>query len=253
MLIVDTHCHVSTAWYEPVESLIQQMDRNGVEKAVLVQMGGQYDNSYQDECVALYPDRLVSVVLVDVGADDAPDKLTALVERGARGVRLPAGTPAREVWRRASELRLPVTSLGGPAAFAAPEFAGNLHIMGDTPVVIEHLGGLKASSDAKSRDAVFALGAHANAHMKIHGLGEFCRRAMPVTSPFPFEREDVRLLHEAYDAFGADRLMWGSDYPPVSGREGYSNALRLTMDEFTSDSDRRAIFGETASRVYGLA
>ena len=76
---------------------------------------------------------------------------------------------------------------------------------------------------------------------------------MPVTSPFPFEPEDVPLLHEAYDAFGPDRLMWGSDYPPVSGREGYANALRLTMDEFPSEADRRSIFGETAARVYGLA
>lgn len=253
MLIVDTHCHVSTAWYEPVESLIRQMDANGVEKAVLVQMGGQYDNSYQDECVGKYPDRLVSVVLVDVSADDAPDKLAALVAQGARGVRLSAGTPAHDVWRRAAELRLPVTSLGSPDAFGSRAFAENLDIMGDTPVVIEHLGGLKASSDGAARDAVFALAGHRNAHMKVHGLGEFCRRAMPVTSPFPFHHEDVSLLHEAYEAFGADRLMWGSDYPPVSGREGYSNALRLTMNRFPAESDRRSIFGETASRVYGLA
>ncbi|MBT3265725.1 amidohydrolase family protein [Candidatus Poribacteria bacterium] len=253
MLIVDTHCHVSTAWYEPVEQLLQQMDRNGVEKALLVQMGGQYDNAYQAECVAKHPDRLVSVVLVDLSSEDAPGQLAALVEAGARGVRLPAGAAAPAVWRRAAELRLPVTSLGSPDAFSAPTFAENLDIMGDTPVVIEHLGGLKAASDRATRDAVFALAGRANAHMKIHGLGEFCRRAMPVTSPFPFEPEDVPLLHEAYDAFGPDRLMWGSDYPPVSGREGYANALRLTMDEFPSEADRRSIFGETAARVYGLA
>jgi L-fuconolactonase len=252
MLIVDTHCHVSTAWYEPVEQLIQQMDRNSVEKAVLVQMGGQHDNSYQAECVAKYPDRLVSVVLVDVSGEAAPDELAALVEEGARGVRLPAGARAPDIWARAAELRVPVTSLGSPDAFSAPSFRENLETMGDVPVIIEHLGGMKADCDRAVREAVFALAAHPNAHMKIHGLGEFCRRNMPVTSPFPFDRDDVPLLHEAHGAFGPDRLMWGSDYPPVSGREGYANALRLTMDQFPSEDDRRSIFGGTAARVYGL-
>ena len=43
MLIVDGHCHVSTCWYEPVESLLFHMDRNGVARAVLIQMNGQAD------------------------------------------------------------------------------------------------------------------------------------------------------------------------------------------------------------------
>ena len=28
------------------------------------------------------------------------------------------------------------------------------------------------------------------------------------------------------DAFGVGRMMWGSDFPPAAGREGYGNALR---------------------------
>ena len=34
MVIVDTHCHVSPYWYEPVETLLHQMNSNGVDKAV---------------------------------------------------------------------------------------------------------------------------------------------------------------------------------------------------------------------------
>ena len=41
MRIVDSHCHVSPVWYEPVESLLFHLDRNGVELAVLIQMNGQ--------------------------------------------------------------------------------------------------------------------------------------------------------------------------------------------------------------------
>jgi len=48
MVVVDTHCHVSPYWYEPVETLLYQMTTNGVDKAVLIQMGQVriYDNAY---------------------------------------------------------------------------------------------------------------------------------------------------------------------------------------------------------------
>ena len=62
MLIVDSHCHASDCWYEPIESLLYQMDRNEVEKAILIQMNGQANNAYQAECVRRYPGDRKSVV-----------------------------------------------------------------------------------------------------------------------------------------------------------------------------------------------
>ncbi len=62
MRIVDSHCHVSPVWYEPVESLLHQMEQNGVEHAVLIQMRGQANNEYQFECVRRYPGRFAPVV-----------------------------------------------------------------------------------------------------------------------------------------------------------------------------------------------
>lgn len=50
MMTVDAHCHVSPCWYEPVESPLYQMERNGVAQAVLVRYMGQFDNEYQFEC-----------------------------------------------------------------------------------------------------------------------------------------------------------------------------------------------------------
>ena len=46
MLIIDTHCHAGKNWFEPIEVLEFQMDRNGVDKALLVQHGGTFDNGY---------------------------------------------------------------------------------------------------------------------------------------------------------------------------------------------------------------
>ena len=45
MTIVDSHAHATLSWFEPVESLVAQMDRYRVEHAVLVQINGQTDNS----------------------------------------------------------------------------------------------------------------------------------------------------------------------------------------------------------------
>ena len=44
----------------------------------------------------------------------------------------------------------------------------------------------------------------------------------------------------AIEAFDANRLMWGSDFPPSAGREGYGNALQLPMQQvgFVSQEGR---------------
>ena len=88
MVIVDAHCHASLDWYEPIETLLFEMDRNGVDQAVLIQINGQFDNSYQAEAVRRYPGRFCSVVLVDPLQPDAPKTLERLVDGGASGVRL---------------------------------------------------------------------------------------------------------------------------------------------------------------------
>ena len=79
MVVVDSHCHASQDWYEPIETLLFEMDRYGVDQAVLIQIIGQYDHSYQSECVRRSPGRLASVVLVDWQQPDAPQALARLL------------------------------------------------------------------------------------------------------------------------------------------------------------------------------
>ena len=56
------------------------------------------------------------------------------------------------------------------------------------------------------------------------------------------------------EAFGPQRMMWGSDYPPVSSREGYLNSLRTPLDYLAglTEGERAWIFGRTAMTVWGL-
>jgi L-fuconolactonase len=271
--IVDTHCHVSPVYYEPVEVLLFQMDRAGVDQAVLIQMREEYDNAYQFECVRRYPGRFASVVLVDHTQPDAPSQLARLAEQGAVGVRFRAdvrspGDDSLAIWREAERLGLAVSCQGGGGALASPRFAELVAAVPRLPIVLEHMAGqhgLSRGSQAAERSggrqvdtdglqAVLSLARFPNVYVKITGLGEFSERAMPVTHPFPFVRPIPPLLDQFCDAFGADRLMWGSDYPPVSIREGYANALRLPMQELAgrSDEDRAKIFGETALKVFPI-
>ena len=100
---------------------------------------------------------------------------------------------------------------------------------------------------------MYALSRFANVTLKFHGLGEFCERNVPMTNPNPFEGQVGPILAMALDAFGPRRMMWGSDWPPVSRREGYGNALNLTRDylrERCSEDVLAAMFGGTALKVY---
>lgn len=261
MPVADSHCHASLAWYEPVESLLFEMDRNGVDHAILIQIQGQSNNDYQFECVRRYPGRFASVVIVDHERPDALDDLRRLADRGAVGLRLRAGarSPGDDplaIWRAAARLRLAISCAGSPDELASPALAELASGLPDLAIVVEHLGSLKARDAAPERravvDAVFGLSRFPNVYMKVPGLGEFCTRAMPVREPFPFERPIPPFLDTAFASFGPGRLMWGSDYPPVSGREGYAAALNLAREQFaaTSDEGRADIFGGAALAVF---
>jgi L-fuconolactonase len=260
-VIVDSHTHASLAWYEPVETLLFEMDRAQVDRAILIQINGQYDNSYQFACVARHPDRLASVVLVDPSRDDASEALQRLAEQGASGVRLgptvrsPGDDPLR-LWRTAARLGLAVSCGGNSADFASPQFGELVQALPEVTIVVEHLASVSQPSaggaDEDRRLAAFELARFPNVFIKVPGLGEFCRRAQPVSEPFPFAQPIPPYLEHARARFGAERMMWGSDFPPVAGREGYARALRLTMDQFAARpaAERDAIFGDVAQRVF---
>ena len=61
-------------------------------------------------------------------------------------------------------------------------------------------------------------------------------------------------LDVAVEAFGPERLMAGSDWPVCLVASGYAEWWRVLETYFTgfSDAERTAVFGETATRVYGL-
>lgn len=258
MVVVDTHCHASPYWFEPIEVLLDEMTRNGVDKAALIQFRGVYDNTYLIECMRRFPGRFSVVAIVDTDRPDAPERLEEWVKQGVEGVRLSPtvrspGSDPLTIWRRAAELDIVVSSLGSAEEFASPEFENVVKEVPNLSIIIEHLGGagpdMPPPYDTYRR--VLALSQYPNTFMKVPGLGEICRRPMPFIQPMPFV-DIPPLIEMAIDAFGARRLMWGSDFPPVAAREGYRNALRFPMEHvnFKSDEDKEWVFGKTAATLW---
>ncbi|HLT67392.1 MAG TPA: amidohydrolase family protein [Microbacterium sp.] len=61
-------------------------------------------------------------------------------------------------------------------------------------------------------------------------------------------------VRTAIDAFGADRLMFGSDWPVIVTAGGPEHALPPLLGAITelSEAERAAVLGGTARRVYGI-
>ena len=257
MTVVDTHCHAARGWFEPVETLMYQMERNGVDKAVLVQIRGKYDNSYELGLRKRHPGKFTVAVLVDTKRPDAPATLEKWAREGAAGIRLGPGerSPGADplaIWRKAAQLGLAVSSLGTPAEFASPEFSALVAALPDLKVVIEHYAGAKPepNMDWPAFAKALELAKYPNTYIKIGGFAELLPRPFPYQ--WPTFTEEPKALRMIYDAFKPRRMMWGSDFPPVASREGYANALAFPRDRvsyFTPD-DKRWIFGETALSVW---
>ena len=258
MVIVDTHCHASPYWFEPTEILLDEMNRNDVDKAALIQFRGVYDNSYLIECMRRFPGRFSVVVIVDTDRPDTPETLEGWVREGAEGIRLSPTVRSPDsdslaIWRKATELGVLVSCLGSVEEFVSPEFENIIKELPNLNIVIEHLGGGggDTSSPHTSYRKVLGLARYNNTFMKVPGLGELCPRPMPFRQPFPFENIPP-LIEMAIDAFGPSRLMWGSDFPPVASREGYKNSLRFPMEHvsFRSEDDKEWGFGKTAMSLW---
>ena len=252
MIIVDTHCHTGLHKYEPIASLLFHMEQSGVDKAVLIQHMGHFDNGYHVECLQKHPHRLASAMLVE--ADDDGTRIRRWAELGLTGIRLSADSRAQAAdplaqWRTAAELGLVVSAPSSPATLLGAKFAEVLDTFPDLQIVIEHLGGIGQGAQPPYDEfkKILALAQRPNLTIKLPGFGEFCQL------PHPFAHIPP-LAEMAIEAFTPQRVMWGSDFPPVSSREGYDNALRLPMEQLSSlsQSEKEWIFGRTALEVWKL-
>ena len=176
---------------------------------------------------------------------------------GAGGM---AGAVGRALYRRAGELSLPV----GVMAFRGvlPLEADILALMRDSPrtaMVLDHFGfaGAAAPADASApcdteewRAVGRIMRASANAYLKLSALD----RQAGLLAPGPEGRYAgvQALVRDAVESFGADRLMFGTDFPFVDdeGNAQYGAARRVVESTpGLSASDVEMIMGGTICRL----
>jgi len=199
MPIVDkaiaTYPKVVRAPREPAD----QMDRNGVDRAVLIQILGQTDQQLPAGMRRRHRGRFSSVVLVDTESPTASEDLASSIPGGVSGVRLrqrhaPRATdPLAICARRRPSAR---GQLSGTAPRLATEEVRRSHRIAPwLPIVLEHLGApislTRTIPSERPARGCSASPRFPNVYIKVHGLGEFSRRAQPVREPFPFE-EPIR-------------------------------------------------------------
>jgi L-fuconolactonase len=112
-------------------------------------------------------------------------------------------------------------------------------------IVIDHLGKppLGRESIRVWRRQLAAAAEHANVHAKVSGLGSGEGSSDPRTA-----------IETAFESFGPDRLMFGSDWPMALLHGTYENLVGEMRDaiELIAGGDAEAVLAANALRLYRI-
>lgn len=288
-LVVDSHMHVWAddrvkypfphpyvpTFNEPpcrgtVEMLVDDMNRFGCTHAVLVQVIYHgWDNSYIADCVEQLPDRFKAQGLIDPTTPDTADKLRYWVkDRGLSGMRFSPiyyqnGNHGGDAWLSAPETH-PVwetaEELGAVfnffiAASQLDQLETMVRAHPTVRVVIDHLSQIDLGAENAEADfrRLLEMAQYPNLWVKISELTSVsASKQYPFADAYPY-------IRRAYNAFGADRLLFGTGYPggarahyerPSLGQE--IDLIRTQMPLFTPE-ERQKILGANAAVLWDFS
>ncbi len=254
MLIVDAHQHYwrlqrgDYAWLSHVNGVLYRdflpadllpiLLSQGLAGTVLVQAAAtEEETKFLFELAERHATIAGVVGWVDFGAPDVPERIARLMDLGhgrLKGLRPMVQDLADSNWLarpcldRAfvalTEAGLAFDALVTPVHFAA--LNSRLTRQPALRAVLDHGGKpdlrFGESLDAWA-DAVERLARHPNLYCKLSGLFNL----LPVNAPVG-ELDSV--VAHLFACFGAERLMWGSDWPVVTARATYECWLATARD-----------------------
>ncbi len=237
------------------EQLLRHMDDAGVHGAVLVQARAAYgdDNTYVAAAREADPARLVSTAIVDMTTPDRGDALRRWAAQGVAGVRLFNIPPAKPSWLAGPELAAFVEAAAADGIRVSvctlapdiPDIARLLAAVPDVPIAVDHCAFADITADHAANDGnpLVQLADHANVRLKV--TTTFLR---PATDHGADARDVVGWLHSR---FGADRLMWGSDFPQYH-RESYPQIVAFGRHACSrlAEGEQALFLGGTANRLW---
>lgn len=269
-MIVDSHCHAWRHWpYQPpvpdpdsrgrVEQLLWEMDRAGVDRAVLVCARIDHNpdnNAYGYESVSRHRDRLDMFADVDCFWSDtyhapgAADRLSAAIDQyHLKGfthyVRADddgtwyLSAEGRAFWQVAARRRQ-IASLAIPWRLQ-PVLRQVAAAFPDITFLCHHMAGARVADPASIAEIARSTETP-NIWVKLSGF----HYASQVEWGFPYDDCEpiVRVL---YHRFGPERLCWGSDYPVVRHGMTYRQSLEALRSRapFIAESEMGRILGGT--------
>jgi predicted TIM-barrel fold metal-dependent hydrolase len=249
------------------ETLLAQMDRYGIAKAVLLQ-GSFYgfQNEYAYEVATMFPDRFIAAGTFDPFCKERGQ----LLERFLNQMKLKV-------------IKFETSSGGGLMGYHQP-FAIDGQVFGDTFVEIAGSGATLVLDIGSPGMESFQVKAVANiakkypamkiviCHMLAPTLKDQCElenglktlcleniwfdlaavpwNVTPERYPYPTARGFIKM---AKDIVGAEKLIWGTDVPSVLTKESYTNLINYITDAgIFSPAELEGVFYQNACTVYPL-
>jgi predicted TIM-barrel fold metal-dependent hydrolase len=249
---IDTHAHVfhrglnlapgrryAPDYDAPLELYLKQLDDSGITNGVLVQpsfLGT--DNSYIVESLKAAAGRLRGIAVVD--PDVSTEEIMRLDQAGVVGIRLnlvgqPLPDLAAPEWKallaklKARDWQVEIQRNASDLAALVPRLLDH-----GVRVVFDHyaLPDPKLGVSDPAYAAILKLGASRNVWIKI-------------SAPYRNGANGEAFAKQAYpllrDAYGLDRLLWGSDWPHTQFEASQTYAKnRHFLDELVTAPDERA-------------
>ena len=242
--------------FSPVE-LEKEQEGTGVTRTVLIQMSFfEYDNSYMLDVIAGNPDRYRGVAIVDETQPKVDATMKKLSEQGVSGFRLYAfpdrvktwkgSEGIQKMWKTGGEENLAMCCLTDPLSLPViDEMAARYP---ETPLVIDHFAriGMRGAIDRGELDQLLALARFPKAHVKVSAFYALGKKAPPYT-------DLGSMIRELRDAYGSERLMWGSDCPyQVQDSHSYQASVDLIAKRlnFLNQEEISHIMQNTAEKVF---
>ena len=277
-MIYDAHCHAWEVWPHlpavpdsdtrgTMEQLIFEMDRNGVDKALIVCAEidkNPQNNQYAFERARSYPGRISLAVDVDsrwqstYHTDGAAERLEVAIERWQPAAIAHYLTDEAEdgAWLHSGEGRrfFEVMRERGLifSIHCLPQHQAHIRqlaaLFPQLTILVHHLG--QASIlQPEALAEVMATAAHDNVQVKVSGF--YCCTAQP---KWDFPLADVQtILRMLYQNYGGSRLLWGSDFPVCRRNMTYQQTLEIVRHHcrFISAADMDKLLGDNLDALVG--
>ena len=246
------------------ESVIALMDREGVEKAVILQ--GNYlgfQNQYARDATHKYPDRFQAAVTFDPFCRNKKLILENLVDKqGAKVLKMEVSTGSglmaahetlpldgkimEEVYEYADQKNMVcVMDIGRVEMESYQPEALRRAILRHPNMkwVVCHVLAPQKGGEARMEDDLRLLNLP-NVWFDFAAIATNVNRGEAY--PFPAAQEVVR---RAKGVVGADRMMFGTDIPSTLTRQSYRHMVEYALPLFT-EAEQEKVYYDTANMVY---